>query len=465
MSLRFQPVFMPAGAAALIIALVILIRSLIARNSYEILLSCIALLLLFVLGITGIWKSRKLKSMESGWKPPFPMTANAGEDSLISRLEERLPLFFRLHFVVRGRFYPAGSLKGCPVFAETSVSRGKSTARLSFDFPMSGVFQGEGFCTLRDIFGFFSFTCGVTQSRTIKVRSSPCFGKNYHINPQSGAEDRRNKTSSNEERYYMREYTPGDRFRDINWKSSEKIDTFITRISPDNQEKVSRIEVYFRNYGPVDTGNRERGRKQRENRGRKKRQKVSLEALWLLDRAKARLSYFLRSLMEQHSSYVFHVRAAGGSWEIEDSEDLDAFLEELAGLSFSSAQNEIAVQQGAGDLYVFSTACDIGLPGFLVACNPRPVSVCLIQPGISTANLYPREPSQTIEKKQTIGSFGSWLKKIFIYSNEKNLEILSVKDFPAKGCIPSLRWLFGSKINQLGVHANRVENIYAEVKF
>jgi hypothetical protein len=409
---RFRPVFTPVGFAVLAIAIVILIRSLSARNSYEIVLSSGLLLVLLILGVTGHWKSRKLESLEAGWKPPFPMTANSGEETLLTGLNVQVPLFFRIHFIVRGRFLPAGSTGACPVLAETSASRGQAQAQLKFDFPMSGVFQGDGFCRLRDIFGFFSFPCGITQRRTVKVRSSPCFGKNYHINAQSGAEDRRNKNSTNEERYYMREYTPGDRFRDINWKSSEKVDTLITRISPDNQEKISRIEVYFRNYGPV--------------------KKTSIEALWLLDRAKARLSHFLRSVMDEQSSYVFHVRTAGGNWEIEDQEDLDAFLEELAGFSFSHPQSEAAAPLGAGELYVFSTACDLGLPGFIIACNPRPVSLYLVQP---------------VTRK-----------------DEEKTETLRKTDFPAMGCVPMPRWFIQEKIKPLGAYAGRVENIYAETR-
>jgi hypothetical protein len=415
---RFRPIFTPVGAAFLVVVLVILIRSLLARNSYEILLSSSSLLLLLVLGIVGAWKAGKLKYMEPGWKPPFPMTANAGEEWPVTGLDERVPLFFRLHFIVRGRFSPAGygsagAAKGsCPVLAETSVPRGETSSSLPLDFPISGIFHGDGFCRLKDIFGFYSFSCGLLQRRVVNVRSAPCFGKDFHINAQSGAEDRRNKHSSDEERYYMREYTPGDRFRDINWKSSEKIDTLITRISPDNQEKVSRIEVYFRNFGPV--------------------RKPSLETLWLLDRAKARLSYFLRSLMEQQSSFVFSVRAARGSWEVEDQESLDAFLEELACLSFSAPQNEAAFPAGTGELFVFSTACDTGLAGFILACNPRPVSLFFVQPA-GTGKVTERE-------------------------------ILRKRDFPANGCIPLPRWLFSGKIKQMGAQAGRVETIYAETK-
>jgi len=438
--------FTPSGAAVLAVALVILIRSLIARNSYEIVISSAALLFLLVMGIIGAWKSVKLKSLEAGWKPPFPAAARSGEDTLITGLDEKVPLFFRLHFIVRGRFFPCGSGAvnsgadsaaggGCPLLAETSVSRGEKTARLAMNFPVSGVFNGEGFCRLKDVFGLYSFSCGTSQRRTINVRSSPCFGKDYFINAQSGAEDRRSKTSSDEERYYMREYTPGDRFRDINWKSSEKIDTLITRISPDNQEKVSRVEVYFRNYGQVN--------------------KPSLEALWLLDRAKARLSHFLRSFMEMQSSYIFNVRAAHGSWEIENEKDLDDFFEELAGIGFAPPQNE-ALSPGADEIYVFSTACDTELGGFLLACNPRPVSLFLVQP------LNDREREAVKFKpfsfKKSPPPSGTEPKK------DAETEILRKTDFPANGCFPLPRFLIRGKIKQLGVHAGKADIIYAETR-
>jgi hypothetical protein len=412
--------FTPVSGAVLVIALAGLIRSLLNRNSYEIVLASGALLFLLVLGIFGAWKSRKLKSMEPGWKPPVPMTANvtdgARQRAIVTGLDTSIPLFFRLHFFIKGRFFPgglaAGAKKGCPLSVETAIPRGETAAQIPFDLPMSGVFKGDGFCKLRDIFGFFSFPCGQTRHTTVNVRCAPCFGKKTIINAQSGAEDQRNKPSADVERYYQREYTPGDRLRDINWKSSEKIDALITRISTDNQEKVSRIEVHFRNYGYADD---------------------SLHALWLLDRAKARLSYFLRTLLDQNSSFIFDVHSAGGNWEIEDQDDLDAFFEELSCLSFVPPQNETGIQSGAGDMYVFSTACDLMLQAFLLACNPRPVSLFLTQP----KNLN---------------------------ADKDNLEVLHIHDFVSKGLVPPSRWFIKNKIKPLNIQIEKTEMFYAEIK-
>jgi hypothetical protein len=453
----FRP-FTPISGAVLIISLIGLVRSLLNRNSYEIVLASAALLLLLILGVIGTWKSHKLKLMEPGWKPPVPMTANSIDDhsmhenrtiknhTIVTGLDPSIPFFFRLHFYIKGCFFPEGftaeAKKGCFMSVETSVPRGETTAQIPLDFPMSGVFKGDGFCMLRDIFGLFSFPCGHTQHSTLNVRCAPCFGKRININAQSGAEDQRNKPSADVERYYQREYTPGDRLRDINWKSSEKIDALITRISTDNQEKVSRIEVHFRNYGHANT----------------------LHALWLLDRAKARLSYFLRSLLEQNSSFIFDVRTAGGNWEIEDQDDLDDFFEELACLSFKPPQNEMGTLPGAGDIYVFSTACDLMLPAFLLTCSPRPVSLFLIQPG----NPNYREMTQTTSSKEPRS------KKAKIVNEEDKAEILHINDFVSKGCVPPSR-LFTTdammtkaakkvKVKPLNIQTDKIEMFYAEIK-
>ncbi|MCL2196230.1 MAG: DUF58 domain-containing protein [Treponema sp.] len=437
--------FTPVGAAFFIITLIVLIRSLFNRNYYEIVLSCAALLFLLLTGIIGFWKSRKSITMEPAWKPPFPMTAqignlaNAEDETLITGLDVSVPLFFRLHYIIKGRFFPCGSKQSCYVSAETSVPRGKTQAQMPLNFPMSGILRAQGYCRLRDIFGFFSFRCGQAQHRAVNVRCSPCFGKKTHINAQTGAEDRRNKPSADVERYYMREYAPGDRLRDINWKSSDKLDELITRISTDNQEKINRLEVHFRNYTSIGTIINISKSDVKTKEG-----EPSLEALWLLDRAKARLTYFLRSLMEQNSSFVFDIHSPSGDWEIEDDKDLDAFLEELAVLSFMPPQNEADKQTGKDNIYIFSTACDFGLNRFLLSNNQRPVTIFLIQPSDKKFNA--------------------------------EIETLRIRDFTSRGCIPSSGWLgrgqydhlhgqrpYG-KLNPLSVGANKAEMFYAEIK-
>jgi len=416
---RLRAITLP-GLAVFVIALIILVRSLSARNAYEILLSSSALVFLIILGFRGAWIVRRLRGLEITLKPPLPLGASSGsgssnEEWLITCGSLRAPLFFRLHFLVRGRFFPQGA-QGCAVFAETSLPRDSDTARLGLGFPLGGLFSGECSCRLRDIFGFFSFPCGTPSNHILTVRSAPCDIKPLRINALSGAEDRRTKSSSNEERYYQREYTPGDRFRDINWKSSERIDSLITRITPDNQEKVTRIEICFRSFGPARPG---------------------IADLWLLDRAKARLTWFIRNAKDEKASFIFNIQSPQGNWELKDQEEIDAFFDDLAALPFSVVQNEERVmpQAGGGEIYVFSTACDLALPGFLLSQQTRPVSLFL---------------AQNCPKEKTEGM---------------NYDCLYLRDFPNRGTVPSPRWFLPAK-KRLPIKAScaRMMIDYAEIR-
>ena len=414
--IRFRPAFTPVGFALIVIGLFLLIRSLLTRNAFEVLLSVVITLIWILLFAIGYWGKRRLAALEPKWKPPFPFTANTQEESLISGFDINLPWFFRLHVLVRGRFFPSAAANGCPVFAETAVRQGSASVNLLLSFPMSGIFRGEVSCRLRDIFGFFSFRCGNPQKRSAAIACAPILKKPLKIDPQSGAEDRRHKNSDDEERYYMREYAPGDRFRDINWKSSERIDTLITRISPDNNEKVCHIEVCFRNYASSDT---------------------SLEDLWLLDRCKARFSQFLRMLKESDDSYIFTVHTAQGTWELDDFQALENFLEELLSMPFVTPVNQSSGPSESGknaaELYIFSTACDETLPSFLAACHPRRISLFLVEAA-----------SRDLKNEE--------------------VETLALREFPLKSCLPLPKWLFNKKRPYLSSGSARVEKDYARLR-
>ena len=420
--------FTVPGIAIAVFALITLVRSLAARNAYEIVLSLAAVALLAALWLTGKWAVRRLAALEPVWKLPAPVRAASSGEWLVTVPAAGVPRFFRLHFRVRGRFFPQGVSDGCPVFAETSLSpKSGSLARLGLDFPLGGFFRGETSCRLRDMFGFFSFPCGDGRERTLKIRSAPCQAMPLRIDAQSGAEDRRNKNANDEERYYMREYSPGDRFRDINWKSSERINTLITRISPDTQEKISRIEVHFRNYGPVAS----RGKRATEGG-------AAMADLWLLDRAKARLAWFLRKAKEEKASYVFHVRSAGASWDLNDDEEIEAFLEELSAIPFFPAQNEgNALPQTGGEIYIFSTACDSSLPSFLLTQQGRPFSLFLTQ----NAPKGRKDPKDGPE-----------------------LESLYMRDFFSGTFAPLPRWLLPRRGRHMNAGGGRMMIDYAETR-
>jgi hypothetical protein len=121
-------------------------------------------------------------------------------------------------------------------------------------------------------------------------------------------------------------------------------------------------------------------------------------------------------------------------------DELEVFLEELAGLPFSSPRTEDQFSTapeagGTGDLYVFSTACDAGLPAFLMARQPMPVFLFLARAG------DPKTPTDKIER-------------------------LYLRDFLAKGFIPAPQWLSfrtGRVLHPPRLPGSRTEIDYAEV--
>jgi hypothetical protein len=81
----------------------------------------------------------------------------------------------------------------------------------------------------------------------------------------------------------------------------------------------------------------------------------------------------LRALREEHPSFIFHIAAAGGERLVESPEDLDLFCDDLALMSFLPPSGGEAFSGAApGDLYIFSTACDTGLPSFLASRSALP---------------------------------------------------------------------------------------------
>jgi hypothetical protein len=344
---RFFPACFKAGGLFVLLAgLGICIRGLAYRDPYQIVLAGLALALWLALFLAGLFGSKRLELLVPGWLAPVPLAAGGGGGAAhtITGLDAKVPYFFRLHFIVRGNF---SSGAGSRFLVSSEVSGGGPEARLSLNFPMSGIFHGQGLCRLRDVFGFFSFPCGPVLHRSLPVQPAPHRKKPLlRIDPFSGSEDRQSRSQTDEERYYMREYAPGDRFRDINWKTSERLATLITRISPHTQEKTKLIYLAFRNYGPGK----------------------GLLASWLLDRTKARLAVFLRTLKEEHPEFIFHISTAGGERTVQSTEEVEAFLDELAGMDFQPAAAGFSAEDAdKAELYLFSTSCDMALASLLAS--------------------------------------------------------------------------------------------------
>ncbi|MDR1626209.1 MAG: DUF58 domain-containing protein [Spirochaetia bacterium] len=355
----FFACFKAGGLFVLLAGLGVCVRGLAYRDPYEVVLAGLSLALWLALFLVGLFGAKRLETLAPGWLSPVPLAAGGGGGALhtVTGLDAKVPYFFRLHFTVRGNF---SSGSGSRFFVSSEVTGGAPETGLLLGFPMSGVFQGRGACRLRDVFGFFSFPCGPVLHRSLCVQPAPHHKRPaLRIDPFSGSEDRQSRSQTDEERYYMREYTPGDRFRDINWKSSERLATLITRISPHTQEKTKMIYLAFRNYGP--------------GRG--------LLASWLLDRAKARLAVFLRTLKEEHPEFIFHVSTAAEERTLQSMEEIEAFLDELAAVGFQPAAGLPAQGADRAELYLFSTSFDTALAPLLATRGENLSHLFITVPG------------------------------------------------------------------------------------
>lgn len=241
------------------------------------------------------------------------------------------------------------TLKGSTLDA-TSVNPSQVPGEITGTLPIAlgGQFQGHGYRTLRDIFGMVRFPLPPVLHRTFAVLSAPSRKQiQLRLDPSLGVEEKRTLRSADEERYFMREYAPGDRFRDINWKTSSRLAFLVTRIAPQAQEKTRILPVAFRCFGPS---------------------KPDLLAVWALDRCKAWLFQFLWTVRREHPEFILRITTPFSEDEISTDEDTERFCEEIVGYSYRSLEEEerfaslVTTQE---EVFVFSTSYDGGLSRFL----------------------------------------------------------------------------------------------------
>jgi hypothetical protein len=136
----------------------------------------------------------------------------------------------------------------------------------------------------------------------------------------------------------MREYMPGDRMKDINWKSSTRIAKLITRISPASPERSRVIQILLRTNNSYKTD--------------------CMESIMHLNFAKSWLLSFMASLQNETESFRFVVTTQDGNFEIDDEKDLEEFSVNLAGMQYSGHEMETSWEGMTNEVVVFTTAYD-----------------------------------------------------------------------------------------------------------
>jgi len=166
----------------------------------------------------------------------------------------------------------------------------------------------------------------------------------------------------------MREYAPGDRFRDINWKTSSRLAFLVTRIAPQAQEKTRILPVAFRCFGPP---------------------KPDLWAIWTLDRCKAWLFQFLWTVRREHPEFILRVTTPLVEEELTTDQETEQFCEEIAGYTYRLLVEEekfASLATTPEEVFVFSTTYDGGLSRFVGTRFEHPTHLYVTSPLRRLAN-------------------------------------------------------------------------------
>ena len=323
-----------------------------AGNQYSFVLSALIFIVLALLAVLSRTQAIRLKSSTIEWDTSKPVYARQRDDEhrVSIRGFKTLP-FFRVHFILHGRLQ-AG--RDASLHYHREISGTGEAIYTGIMFPLSGVFHALGAVAVKDIFGLTRGARPPIFEKSIVVRPAPLAERERpRVEAQKGDENKSRLKNSDVERYYMREYIPGDRHRDINWKASSRFSELFTRISPVTQENTKIITVHFRPYTSMKSD--------------------SLRSVFYLDHCKSSLLYFLRAVNQEHSEYQFAVHLGNDIRELDTPEDIDSFATEIAATHYLSPRGEEITSPDdlhPGNVFVFTTAYDTGLAGFLAGKTP-----------------------------------------------------------------------------------------------
>lgn len=304
-----------------------------------------SLLSLFVLGLLGRAQAIRSRDLPCVVEVGHPLFARLeGQHLLVSTGRSPAFLFFRYHYRLKGKLR-AGRKASLSVYAE-GASREGGVIPVALRMPFCGPARLSGSLMLHDVFGLTRVMLAGPDEVNLIILP-PLFPDRSPIRfePSSSQESSRKVQTADEEKYYMREYIPGDRLKDINWKTSLRIDELVTRISPKSPEQTHLVHVDIRSFhgsGPDGP-----------------------EALLHLNYMKSWALSFLRAVKQNHPEYRFQVLAGPEVHLIEDEDDLRQFSRHLAALEYSSESAGMTEPSPASERFVFSTAFDSGLSAYL----------------------------------------------------------------------------------------------------
>lgn len=343
---RYYPLT-PVGTALLLLSLRLLGISWNVSNVYALSLSTAAIFLTVLFIFLG--RLQAFRYYES--KPILATKKSLRAGQADSELEFELEspntfLFFRLHLKIKARIL-AG--RGANIYFISETHSRENKFLFPFFTPISGSLLIDGKLFIRDIFGVTRTFCSEMPQIKRSILPNEIRKKlsNTFIFLQKD-DAKKNLTQSEDEKFYMREYTPGDKLRDINWKAAVRTQRIITLTSPRSREQSFLIQIHIRNYRPE--------------------KKDGHIAIAHLEHTKGLFMGILEELMSKNRKFEFDVRLSNSSYFISSPEDLEKFEVELGKTGYV-IENESNFAQAPADIpdeiFVFSTPFDTELSKFL----------------------------------------------------------------------------------------------------
>ena len=315
-------------------------------NVFSAIFSGLSLFLLFVLVLDGRLQSLRLREPDVVWENSGPLVARMPDAKQRLHLGTVQPhYFYRFHFVIRGPF-EAGRGVRFLLREEGASSRG-SEIEIPLYFPVAGVARVRGRMYLKDVFGLTRVRLGRDQHRSLYVQPPLLPGKSpMRFRNAASFESTRRQQNADEEKYYMREYQPGDRLKDLNWKASFRIGEMITRIAPKSPEESRLLHVEFRNFSTTELD--------------------SPAALLHLNFLKSWLLAFLSQVKREYPEFHFRVVTAREVFLIESETDLHNFATQTAMIHYVRG-GVLPQTTSATEKFIFTGPYDKALTGSLQA--------------------------------------------------------------------------------------------------
>jgi uncharacterized protein (DUF58 family) len=341
------------GSLLFLLNVVVFFRAFAMKDPYSWLLSCIILFLLVCLVIAGKYQAWRATRAGTEWLSSSSMHSpvHSSVQDIYLRDVAVWP-FFRVHCSFSGRMQ-AGRDASFSVFQESS-SGAEDRIHAVIQVPFSGVLDSRLRLMIKDVFGLTRNRFGAVLERKLFIR--PVLFHEHEqlpVHAMDGMNEKSKKKESEVERYLMREYLPGDRLRDINWKASSRFSGLFTRIPPPVQEETRIISVFMRPYSRLH--------------------RDTIVSVAHLDHLKSRLLSFITDVRRQYPDHQFQVHAGMDTLTVKTDEDIETLGVQLCSLYFLSPPSLVddPLAMASGPVFVFTTPYDSTLQAAL-DCQTRP---------------------------------------------------------------------------------------------